>query len=173
MAGQYFSGCGAGSPGFCAACPAGTYSLTPGNHCCYFKPDSCNIDIMSGCSTLAGASACSVCTASACIAGQYLRGCGGFASGVCAACPAGTYSLTPGNHCYFLTSLSLSMEMIMSGCFPWQEPLRALLALPQPASLVSTSVGVQKRLHASVHRVLQERTARPQATTAAAYRTVV
>jgi hypothetical protein len=62
---------------------------------------------------------------------------------------------------------------IMSGCFSWQEPLRALLALPQPASLVSSSMGVQKRLQASVHRVLLERTARPQATTAAAYRTVV
>jgi len=47
---------------------------------------------------LAGASACSACSASSCVAGQYLSGCGGASAGTCAACPAGSYSNTSGKH---------------------------------------------------------------------------
>jgi hypothetical protein len=39
-----------------------------------------------------GPGSCSICSAAACSAGQYLSGCGGASPGSCAACPSGSYS---------------------------------------------------------------------------------
>ena len=47
---------------------------------------------------MAGASKCSTCTSMAmsCLNGQFLSGCGGVSAGVCANCPAGSYSNSSG-----------------------------------------------------------------------------
>ena len=44
----------------------------------------------------AGASFCSSCVASSCLAGQYLSGCGEMSAGTCKACPSERYSALAG-----------------------------------------------------------------------------
>ena len=43
-----------------------------------------------------GAYVCSNCSASSCVAGQYLSGCGGASAGACAPCPSESFSIKPG-----------------------------------------------------------------------------
>lgn len=58
-----------------------------------------------------GASACTICSASACVAGQYLSGCGGALAGTCVACPAGSYSSSSGKSSHRI-NLNLSTFLI-------------------------------------------------------------
>ena len=46
-----------------------------------------------------GVSVCSTCSASSCVAGQFLSGCGGALAGTCTACPPGSYSGSSGKRC--------------------------------------------------------------------------
>ena len=39
---------------------------------------------------------CATCSASSCVAGQHLSGCGGASAGTCTSCPAGNYSISSG-----------------------------------------------------------------------------
>jgi hypothetical protein len=62
---------------------------------------------------------CSACSASSCLAGQYLFGCGGASSGACAPCPAGTYSVASGASVCSTCSTSRSSCVVgqyLSGC---------------------------------------------------------
>jgi hypothetical protein len=64
--------------------------------------------------------------------------------------------------CYHVSSYPLTMD-IKSFSSPWQEPLRALLALPPLAFLASTCIDAAECPPASVHIVQQERTVQLQA----------
>ena len=50
----------------------------------------------------AGSFVCSNCSASSCVAGQHLSGCGGASAGTCASCPAGSFSISSGACLSFL-----------------------------------------------------------------------
>ena len=64
-----------------------------------------------------GASACSTCSASSCVAGQYLSGCGGASGGTCAACPSGSYSSGSGVRLQMLRFARLQISSLACCCF--------------------------------------------------------
>ena len=90
----------------------GYCSSAAGNRCCHNSGNNCGSGLcpLQGvpasrsivCCVLtlaigvAGAPACTTCSAASCTSGQYLSGCGGSSAGTCALCPAGSYSASAG-----------------------------------------------------------------------------